>query len=157
LRFGRGQGGSLSAGGAAMAELVTVKTFLDRPEAHIARSLLEQRGVTVFLFDQNFVAVSWLSMFAVSGLRLMVVEAEAEKARAILADAVAVPAAGASADTPAIAATPSCPECGSTDTTRVYSPIAAVVGFFIATVPLLLRKKMRCRDCSHRWRVTRSA
>lgn len=137
-----------------MAKLVTVKTFLDQPEAYIARSLLEQHGITVFLFDQNFVAVSWLSMFAVAGLRLMVVEAEAEKARAILAEAVAEPAAGASADTPAVAATPSCPKCGSTDTTRICSLIAAVAGFFIATVPLLLRtKKWRCRHCGHRWRA----
>jgi hypothetical protein len=141
-----------------MAKLVTVKTFLDQPEAYIAHSLLEQHGITVFLFDQNFVAVNWLSMFAVSGLRLMVVEAEAKKARAILVDAVAAPAAGASVETTAAAATPNCPKCGSTDATRIYSLIAAVAGYFIATVPLLLRtKKWRCRHCGHRWRITSSA
>jgi hypothetical protein len=137
-----------------MAKLITVKTFLDQPEAYVARSLLEHHGITAFLFDQNFVAVSWLSMFAVSGLRLMVVEDEAVQARAILAEAVAPAPAGAEAATPTDAAAPSCPKCGSADTTRVYSVIAAIAGFFIATVPFLLRTaKWRCRQCGHRWRV----
>ena len=56
-----------------MAKPVTVKTFLDQPEAYIAPALLEQHGITTFLFDQNFVAVNWFNLFAVSGLRLMVV------------------------------------------------------------------------------------
>lgn len=138
-----------------MAKLVTVKTFLDQPEAYIARSLLEQHGITTFLFDQNFVAVSWLNLFAVSGLRLMVVREEAAQARATLAEVVAQPPAGAAPDAVVVPATPSCPKCGSTDTTHVYSLIAAIAGFFIATVPLLLRTtKWRCRQCGHRWRST---
>ena len=137
-----------------MAKLVTVKTFLDQPEAYIARALLEQHGITTFLFDQNFVAVNWLSLFAVSGLRLMVVEEEAAQARAILTDAVTQPPAEAAMDTAAVPATPSCPKCGSADTTRVYSLIAAIAAFFIASVPLLLRTtKWRCRQCDHRWRA----
>jgi hypothetical protein len=138
-----------------MAKLVTVKTFLDQPEAYIARSLLEQHGITAFLFNQNFVAVSWLSMFAVSGLRLMVVEEEAAQARAILAEALAQPLPASDTDAAAVAATPSCPKCGSADTTRVYSVIAAIAAFFIAAVPLLLRTaKWRCRQCGYRWRAT---
>jgi predicted RNA-binding Zn-ribbon protein involved in translation (DUF1610 family) len=137
-----------------VAKLVTIKTFLDQPEAYVARSLLEQHGITAFLFDQNFVAVSWLSMFAVSGLRLMVVEEEAAQARAILAEAVA--AVGTKAAALTDAAAPGCPACGSVDTTRVYSLIAAIAGFFVAAVPLLLHTaKWRCRQCGNRWRVVR--
>jgi hypothetical protein len=140
-----------------MAKLVTVKTFLDQPEAYIARALLEQHGITTFLFDQNFVAVNWFNLFAVSGLRLMVVEEEAAQACAILAEVVAQPPAGATADAAVVPATPSCPECGSTDTTRVYSLIAAIAAFFIAKVPLLLRTtKWRCRQYGHRWRAPRA-
>jgi hypothetical protein len=132
-----------------MAKLVTVKTFLDQPEAYIARSLLEQHGITAFLFNQNFVAVSWLSMFAVSGLRLMVVEEEAALAHAILAEAATLLPAGAAA-----AATPSCHKCGSTETTLVHSLIAALAGFFITSVPLLLRTtKWRCGKCGYLRRV----
>jgi hypothetical protein len=66
-------------------DLVTVATFADAPEAHMARSRLESQGITAFIMDE--LAGSTLGLFpARSGIRLQVAEKDAVRAHTLLAE-----------------------------------------------------------------------
>ena len=66
------------------AKFVTVATFSQPVEAHLARTKLESEGVTCFVSDENVVTVNWLLSSAVGGVKLKVPEWQADYAREVL-------------------------------------------------------------------------
>jgi hypothetical protein len=64
---------------------VTVATFGNAPEAHMARSRLESEGISAFLMDE-LAPTTWGLMNAPGGVRLQVAEKDAVRARVFLAD-----------------------------------------------------------------------
>jgi hypothetical protein len=137
---------------------VTVATFWTSPQAHLAVSKLESEEIDCQLANENIVAADFLLAPAVGGIKIMVPEQMAEKARILL-----------TTSSPATAALPpaqfgACPECGSTNIDR---PIMQAKTFWAAIVALMLLgsvvmapfalagfayyvimwRPWRCRDC----------
>ena len=127
-----------------MAELVTLKTFLDSQEAQIAKGVLDQHGITAFVGDENFASASWMHLFALGGLRLRVMDSDLEAAREIL-EIKGDPLPGGGVE--------SCPKCGSGDIHRAASFLAAALMFVWMAIPFVSATKRRhCRQCGHDWR-----
>lgn len=131
-----------------MAGLVVAKVFHSLPEAEVARSVLEQNGVSAFLPDRNIAGSAWYLTQAAGGIRLMVPEDEIASARLLLEERDdALMEGGVEA----------CPACGSGDIFRPSSFIIGIAAFFFAGVPLLVRHRQRyCRQCRYRWTETSS-
>lgn len=65
--------------------MITVATFDTMPDAHIALGRLRAEGIDCVLADEHMVQTDWLYAIAVGGIKLRVAEADAERARDILA------------------------------------------------------------------------
>ena len=59
-------------------KLVTVATFGTPTEAALVRNQLEDQGIRVFLADEATVGMAWILGTAVGGVKLQVVEHDAE-------------------------------------------------------------------------------
>lgn len=64
--------------------LVTIATFEAAPRAHVARAVLEDSGIQVFVADEEIVSMDWMLSNAVGGVKLKVRESDAERALAVL-------------------------------------------------------------------------
>ena len=65
-------------------QLVTVATFDNMPEAHIAMGRLKTEGIPCRLADENLVQTDWLYNIAVGGIKLQVEPHYELCARAVL-------------------------------------------------------------------------
>jgi hypothetical protein len=65
-------------------DFVTVATFSDAMEAEIARNRLEAEGIRAVLMDRETVAMAWHVAQAIGGVKLLVAEADEERAVEIL-------------------------------------------------------------------------
>src|SRR5438093_8419577 len=63
---------------------ITVATFWQAIDAHLARLKLESEAIDCFLIDENLVATDWLYANAVGGIKLRVPPGSADHARQIL-------------------------------------------------------------------------
>ena len=102
--------------------LEAVAAFSYLHEAEFARTSLKSEGIVTVIENENLIRLDWLYMNALGGLRLLVREEDAARAREILASpetaiAPADPAA-ATADDPA-PPTDNCLRCGSPETEAV--------------------------------------
>lgn len=66
--------------------LVTIATFFEPAEASIAQSILDEENVRSFFADELMASMAWHISGAVGGVKLMVAEPHAERARQILDD-----------------------------------------------------------------------
>ena len=129
--------------------LVTIATYTDAIEAHIARGRLDAEGIPVFVADEHLVWADWLYSNALGGVKLRVARADAERALAVLQalrnGAYALPEPAA----------PCCPACGADDAVadRRTARIALVSLFSIAVPLPFTRGGLRCIRCGHRWRA----
>ena len=136
-----------------MAEerLVTVATFNDSTEAHLARIELEQEGIPCAIFDEG--ATGWYPHLttALGGIRLQVHESNAADAAEILD----VPAPGEPVRPEAYEEDPvptQCPECGSADVYRDRAPLLLnLFAFLSASASVPAKRSWVCRQCGHRW------
>lgn len=67
-----------------MADLVTIDTYMNPLEAHIARGLLESEGIPATLGSEHHVWASWHFAQALGGVRLQVPAEFAHRARDVL-------------------------------------------------------------------------
>lgn len=70
-----------------MSDLVVIARFSAKPEAMIARSLLESEGLYAFAPDFNILGAEFDPALTSTGYRLMVREEDEAQARDILRDA----------------------------------------------------------------------
>jgi 5-(hydroxymethyl)furfural/furfural oxidase len=68
----------------ANTNIPTIKRYYDMSEARAAKAFLESHGLMPFLPDEYFLNASWMRLFALGGIRLQVVEAEAAQALELL-------------------------------------------------------------------------
>lgn len=71
-----------------MDETVVIKAFQEPLEANLARMRLEAEGIPCFLADENIVGIQPFYNLPVGGIKLTVREADAERAEAILSEAL---------------------------------------------------------------------
>ncbi len=128
-----------------MARLETVRTFYDLPAAEVARATLIGHGIPSHLLDAHLAGTAWHYIFALGGIRLVVVDEYLVLARRVLE---APQATGADAD-----AIDPCPACGAEDAFRRGSLALGVLGFLAARIPLPVAFGRRlCRACGATWR-----
>jgi hypothetical protein len=134
------------------SDWVTVASFSQPIEAHLARTKLESEGIACIVGDENLVRVDWLLSNAVGGVKLLVPEWEAEQARALLRPQphlVVVAEEGEPADGELI-----CPRCRSYDV--YYQRFSQrVAGIFILLFGFLIPWRSRrwtCKQCGYEWK-----
>lgn len=64
--------------------MITVASFDNQADAHIAKGLLEAEGLSPQLSDDQLVQTDWLYTAALGGIKLQVPQAEATRARELL-------------------------------------------------------------------------
>lgn len=131
----------------AARALVTIATYTDAIEAHIARGRLDAEGITVFVADEHLVWADWLYSNALGGVKLRVAQADVESALIVLQKLQR----GTYALTEA--APLHCPACGASDPTEDRRTLRiAISSLFLMNIPLpFTRQGLRCVQCGHRW------
>jgi len=137
---------------------VTVATFSQPVEAHLARTRLEAEGIRCIVADEFLVRVNWLLSNAIGGVKLMVPAWEADRARELLrprprlvdvADE-ACPDAGAGDDL-------ICPSCRSYDVYfhRFDRRVAGLFWLFAGFIVPWRSQKWVCKECGYEWKDRR--
>lgn len=138
-------------------QLITIASYPQPIEAHIAKGRLEAEGILCFLGDENIVSVHPFYSNAVGGVKLKVREAEAERAVEILEQIrgeEAAPNTFSAEDHEPQPNTVICPNCGSEDayTTRFSRKIFALsLALFGFPLPFISRT-FHCPACGHEWK-----
>ena len=112
--------------------------------AHIAMGRLKEEGMECWLKDENTVTIDPILSNAVGGIKLMVVEADAEKAWKLLKQLQKEYKAGMV-----------CINCGSNNIELVSTPrkpltwFSALSTFFLGDYAMAADKVYHCFDCKH--------
>jgi hypothetical protein len=128
--------------GAAM-NLVTIATFAQAWEAHLAAGKLESEGIAAVIADENIVGTGGgLYTNMVGGIKLQVPRVDRERALAALPKRVR----GVEVQ---------CPRCRSTDTHQIdFSPGLKILFLLLLGLPyLFVQRPWACLDCGNVWRA----
>ncbi len=130
---------------------VTVERFRDLSAGIVARSALEAAEIHCFLRDENTVRLDWQVSNFIGGMRLQVLEADAEAAREVLAG-LALDEEPVS-DTESSSSDERCPKCGSTAIHRKRTRRGLALAFlWLFSVPIPQGEaEWRCNHCGWRW------
>lgn len=153
----------------------------DSSDAQIVAALLQAHGIHAWAFDTGVVRLDWTQTLAFGGCRVMVADADAQQARALLQAYAEGALAFASAQTDQ----PGCPRCGAADADEdprprrlvflvliaagsVIAPVvfsldspALVAAWMLSylllitpgVVDRLIKWRYRCRQCARSWRA----
>lgn len=138
------------------SDWVTVATFSQPVEAHLARTKLESEGVECVVSDEYLVRVNWLLSNAVGGVKLRVPEWEEQRARELLRPrprlVVVADARDDAVDDESI-----CPNCRSYDVyyRRFNRRAAGVFWLFFGFIVPWLDRRWMCKQCGYEWKERR--
>ena len=123
---------------------VTIARYGMLHEGQLAKVQLELAGFQVFLADEHMNTLrGGINAF---GVRVQVPESAAAAARKILSAHEESLRGGD-------AAVAECPNCGSTKTGESWGRLAYLLTMLFFGLPTLPpAKRMRCKDCGHRWK-----
>jgi transposase-like protein len=128
--------------------LVMIRRFRDLPAALLAKGCLESAGIESFLTDDNMVRMDWFYSNLISGIKLLVDEANVEEATTVLnepiPDAFEVEGVGAYEQ-------PHCPRCKSLDVNFEESDKLAYVAMFVSVPIPFYKRGWSCRSCGYQW------
>ena len=136
-------------------KLITIATFWETWEAHLAKDRLLDAGINCFLSGENFVATYWLYANADRGIKLKVAESDAAKSRELLeADEqteIKEPTDGSSQIQ---GKNETCPKCQSADIEyERFSRKVFFLSILLLGLPLPFPgKHYRCKSCGYAWR-----
>ncbi|MCE0522965.1 MAG: DUF2007 domain-containing protein [Methylacidiphilales bacterium] len=119
--------------------MVTIRTCYSLPEAQVVQSHLEGSGIKAFLPDELTVQNNWLWTNAIGGVRVQVLEEDAERASEILDEA--------SAENEDEAAK-SCPHCSAT--LKQFYGFGLYLKMMLAlvfSIPIRSKPTWRCPKC----------
>lgn len=144
---------------------ITVATFWQPMDAHMARIKLESMDIDCVLLDEYLVATDWLYANAVGGIKLQVHEERVAEAQEALerrgdggsSDALADPDDGDSDGVIRYASIDvTCPECGSTNVHRQrWTARSVFLAILLLGFPLpFISRKWECEACGHEWEPT---
>lgn len=125
-------------------KLVTIATFGNSWEAHLAAGKLEAAGIPAVLGDENINSIGGgLYGNMVGGIKLQVPEVHAEAALAALPQRVRETRL-------------KCPRCGSVDTRQIdFTPGIKILFLCMLGIPYLFAQKpWYCLGCSYAWKPT---
>jgi hypothetical protein len=142
---------------------VTVATFWQPMDAHLARIRVESFDIDCVLLDEFLVATDWLYANAVGGIKLQVPAARADEAREAL-QRPGLPQAAEDADAstssdpiaPPANRLPAmkCPACGSLKSHPLrWSRWSVFMTILLLGFPLpFLSRRWECDDCGTQWK-----
>ena len=122
--------------------LVTVERIYDPIEAHIVGGRLQSEGIQVHLSGIQHISANWMLAFALGGVQIQVPAPQADQARGILAEQVALKSEDER-----------CPRCASTETVREngrWRLSMLVLHAFAIPLPWG-KERFRCAECSYCW------
>jgi Zn finger protein HypA/HybF involved in hydrogenase expression len=125
-------------------DFVLLNSYSNYIDAHIARGVLEEEGISCWLKDENTVTIDPILTNAVGGIKIMVPQSEAPRAWEILSEL-------RKEQKKAVI----CPQCGSDNTELVSTPrkainwLSAVSTFVLGDYALTIDKVNHCFDCKH--------
>lgn len=127
--------------------LVTIATYSQVYEADLSRAALRAHGIDCFLPDAHSASLNLAYVSAVGGVRLQVLEQDAERALELLRLGDDDEDDGDDEDGPR------CPRCGSQYAYLEWSASVIWLSIVLLYLPLLfLTKRWSCRKCYHCWR-----
>lgn len=113
-------------------------------DAHIAKGVLEEEGITCWLKDENTVTINPILTNALGGIKILVAKEDLEKAAEILNRL--------RREQKSLVA---CPKCGSHNVELVSTPrkafnwLSALTTFFLSDRAIALDKVNHCFDCGN--------
>ncbi len=131
-----------------MADFVIAATFDAAPEAYIAKGLLEQAGIPVFIRNEHLAGLQWHAG-AVGGVEVRVPADQTASALEVLRAAFPVPGEDAREKSEDAAI---CPRCGGRETERTRSGLLAALSLALGIPLPFARRCMRCKACGAVWR-----
>jgi hypothetical protein len=116
-------------------------------QADLAGARLASEGIPFFLKDANTVSINWLYSTALGGVKLQVMAADVDRARALLIEVEADPSL------PEESSVPSCPRCRSDNLQKVVrGRLWALVAWLLLGLPLLWPwRRIKCCSCGYLW------
>jgi hypothetical protein len=135
------------------SDWVTVATFSQPVEAHLARTKLESEGVECVVSDEYLVRVNWLLSNAVGGVKLRVPEWEEHRARDVLRPRPRLVVVADDHD-PSREGETICPNCRSYDVyyRRFSRRAAGVFWLFFGFIVPWLDRRWLCKQCGYEWK-----
>ena len=136
-------------------KLITIATFWENWEAHLARDKLLDAGINCFLSGENFVATYWLLAGADRGIKLKVAEPDAPEAMKILeADEKEAIKETADSGSESQEENEVCPKCQSTDIEyERFSRKIFFLSILLLKFPLpFFSNRYKCQNCGYVWR-----
>lgn len=122
--------------------LVTIASFDNYIEANIVLGKLQNEGIQAFLRDEYTVTIDPFLTNALGGIKLTVMERDADEARKMLALFVAEKRAWLE-----------CPSCHSHNVEYISNPaksgnwLAAILSFSISSYAVSVKKNYHCFNC----------
>jgi Putative prokaryotic signal transducing protein len=113
-------------------DFIILNAYNNYVEAHIAKGVLEEQGISCWLKDENTITINPILTNAVGGIKIMVPKEDAQRALDILT-------ALKNEQKLAVA----CPKCGSHNIEMVSTPrkainwFSAITTFFLVIMPWL--------------------
>jgi hypothetical protein len=130
---------------------ITVASFSQPVEAHLARTRLEAEGITCVVSDEYLVRVDWYLSNAVGGVKLRVPASDAPRARELLRPRprLLVTGGGVAADGEVI-----CPRCRGDDVyfTRYNRRLAAAFTLLLGFLIPWRDRRWTCKQCGYAWK-----
>jgi hypothetical protein len=135
-------------------EIITLWRYRDLPEALVAKSKLDSEDLWCFLADENIVHLNWFLSNLVGGVRLQVIDDDAQVALELLGEDI--PATFSAEEVGEEYQQPVCPKCGSLDVGfETLDHGVALLALYVCALPLPFpRYSWKCEDCGIRWRNT---
>lgn len=131
-----------------MSDFIVINVYNNYVEAHIAKGVLEEEGIESWLKDENTVTIDPILTNAVGGIKLMVENAQAQRAVDILVRL-----------RDEAKASIACPKCNSHNIEQVSTPrkagnwLTALSTFFLSSFSVAPDKVNHCFDCGEEFEI----
>ncbi len=137
-------------------DLVTIATFSQPIQAHLAKARLEAAGIVCIVADEHVVQANWLFSNAIGGVKLKVPTDYVAAARDILRPQPRLVVVADKDEVPDDAQDDMiCPSCRSFDVyhhpLQHFIRAAAYIAWKLAFIPWAPRRWWLCKTCGYRW------
>ncbi len=139
-----------------MNDWITILTFYQPHEAHVAAGYLEDNGIETFVKDEITAQLQGYMSNAMGGVKLQVRESQLEKVLPLLREVGCVSEKDFSnykASTEDHSNKNHCPYCNSNNVRKIKTGniITKLVKFFTGEMPSKSGKSFVCKDCRKQW------
>lgn len=139
-----------------MTSLITVESFSDPLEAHIAKGRLEAEGIQAFVADEHHIWANWMMSHALGGVRVQVASENIDDAKRIMDQHISGGYENSLNETFNDLNIKLCPSCDSkaytTSPTR-SSKVLLIISFGLLGIIYKLRKvNNKCNECGYKWK-----